>query len=106
MTMTEPTRDWNPRYRLYAKDHGREPDAMLARDDGKWPGGRMTGFMSWIEAAWIAFAAKYGVPTHKRRDVELVVRDAHAVFDSWLIDAVTNTPGALATTARTRDEDR
>jgi len=100
------TCDWNPRYRLYAKDHGREPDTMLARDDSMWPGGRMVGFMLWISTAWVAFAAEHGVPARHRRDVALVVRDVHVVFDAWLLDTVTTTPGALATTARTRDDDR
>lgn len=44
---SEPTEEWNPIYVAYAKAHGRSPEAMLAHDRERWPGGAMAGFMIW-----------------------------------------------------------
>lgn len=41
---------WNPRYENYARIHNQTPDGMLALDDERYPGGRMTGFLLWNSA--------------------------------------------------------
>lgn len=52
--VTEPFK-WNPRYVLYARYHGMTPEAVYKRDDTKYPGGRMTGFLLWISEMEEAF---------------------------------------------------
>ncbi len=38
----------NPRYRAYARAHGKTPVSMLAHDRKAWPGGVMCGFIVWM----------------------------------------------------------
>lgn len=40
---------WNPRFELYAAEHGRTPDQQLEWDRAQWPGGMMCGFILWID---------------------------------------------------------
>lgn len=72
----------NPRYVAYARAHGETPDAMLARDVERWPGGKMTGFVAWISAAWLAWdrERKHGA-NHVRTPEE------HTAFTAWLTEA-------------------
>jgi hypothetical protein len=39
----------NPRYLAYCRAHGRTPAEMLEHDDKEWPGGKMTGFILWLD---------------------------------------------------------
>lgn len=39
---------WNPRFSAYAKAQGCTEAEVLRRDDWKYPGGRMTGFVLWM----------------------------------------------------------
>lgn len=48
--MTE--RQWNPRYVAYAKAHDRTSEAMLEHDTIAWPGGKMAGFLLWMNDRW------------------------------------------------------
>lgn len=41
------TRFFQPRFVAYARSQGRDPEAQLAHDMRKWPGGCMAGFMIW-----------------------------------------------------------
>ena len=54
--------EWNPRYVAYARAHGKTPKTMLAHDEEAWPGGKMTGFMLWISAAWSRWRIYMGRP--------------------------------------------
>lgn len=45
-------REWNPYYLAYSTAHGRNPDAQLAHDVVRWPGGKMCGFILWMHARW------------------------------------------------------
>lgn len=74
--------DFNPRYVLYAKAHGEQPEGMLLRDEDAYPGGRMCGFLLW-HARRIAEA--------KKQKPELFFFDGstgrlydHAGYDEWL----------------------
>lgn len=70
---------WNPRYVAYATAHGRDPDAMLAHDVERWPGGKMTGFLLWIGERWATWDAQRGQGRdHVRGDAEI------KAFDAWL----------------------
>jgi hypothetical protein len=40
--------DFNPRYVLYAKAHGEQPEDILLRDEEAYPGGKMCGFILWM----------------------------------------------------------
>lgn len=84
---------WNPRYLAYARAEGEpDPDAMLARDRERYPGGSMCGFMLWIQARWREWAAtltlpraatRWGTdePDHRRA---LLCGYTHDDFDRWL----------------------
>lgn len=56
--------EWNWRYLAYCQAHGRAPEMQLAADAIRWPGGKMAGFMLWIQAQWIAYAARRGLPRY------------------------------------------
>lgn len=72
-------RKWNPRFVRYAQAHDKTPDAMLAHDIERFPGGRMAGFTIWMRQQWAEFdrVHKHG-PNHVRGPAE---QDA---FDAWL----------------------
>jgi hypothetical protein len=68
---------WNPRYVLYARAHGRTPEEMLAHDDEAFPGGIMAGFIIWINQQWNAFVEFKKCSRHW-------VRWYDREFDPWL----------------------
>lgn len=45
--MAQRDTDWNPRYVLYARAHGRDAAAQLDQDRKDWPGGVGVGFQRW-----------------------------------------------------------
>lgn len=67
--------EYNSRYLLYCKAHGNDwdPSRQLEEDSMKWPGGKMCGFMLWIQEKWRVFGAKNNVPID---------------FDTWLMSEV------------------
>jgi len=68
----------NPRYLAYAKAHGTlDPEAVLARDRERYPGGCMTGFIVWLGYRW----AEWLKATGRRRPL---TEEDHAAFDAWL----------------------
>jgi hypothetical protein len=79
---------WNPRYLAYAKSNGvDDPAQMIASDEERFPGGKMTGFIVWIGRQWERFRAQTG-----RRHCGPASRDyppgggpdEQAAFDAWL----------------------
>lgn len=72
---------FNPRFILYARAHGREPEAMLDHDRERFPGGLMAGFLTWISERWQAWDSKHG---HSRDHARS--RDEHTAFDAWLTE--------------------
>lgn len=73
---------WNPRYLAYCAAQGvATPEAMLAQDDERWPGGRMAGFLLWISDRWAAWCAARG---RSARDMEFLSDDDHRDFTDWL----------------------
>lgn len=72
------TREWNPRYVLYAAAHGQTPEAMLAADRVRYPGGRMAGYMIWHSQQLRAFRAER--PECFRGEW----LDDHDAFNTWL----------------------
>jgi len=75
---------WNTRYLEYARAHGTSsPTAMLARDEQKYPGGRMAGFILWIGRRWEDWRWKNG----RNANDPLTQADQDS-FDAWLKDFV------------------
>lgn len=72
--------DVNPRYLAYCRAQGcAAPEAMLALDEERYPGGRMAGFMLWIGERWRAWKQAVGLG----RDAILGEAE-HAAFDRWI----------------------
>lgn len=72
-----PERQYNPRYVAYARAQGMTPDEMLESDALTYPGGKMTGFILWLNAKWREWDRLNG-----RREPH---SDAdHQLFDAWL----------------------
>lgn len=72
--------EWNPYYLAYARAHGRHPEAQLAADRERWPGGRMCGFILWSGEQRRAFIAKHG-PLARG---EFMTPDERETFAAWL----------------------
>mgnify|MGYP001595777524 CR=1 FL=1 len=70
---------WNPRYGAYAAAHGLAPDEMLREDAAKFPGGRMAGYLVWMNARWQEWRALHGIkPNAFLSTLE------HDDFDAWI----------------------
>ena len=67
---------WNPRFFAYAQIvHGTDCDNALAIDRERFPGGRMTGFITWcceMVNEWRGETKRYGGQLD------------HEAFDAWL----------------------
>lgn len=77
----EPKR-WNTRFLAYARSQGTpDPEAMLALDRIRYPGGVMAGYILWNSARWDEFCAERGIDSH--------YRSLHgAEYDAWLAKKV------------------
>ncbi|HMI93819.1 MAG TPA: hypothetical protein VK509_20740 [Polyangiales bacterium] len=74
---------WNARYLAYATAHGEpDPDAMLASDRERYPGGHMAGFSAWMSGRWQAWDASRPAAFAGDRDHRSPAE--HAAFDAWL----------------------
>ena len=72
------TLKWNPRYLCYCRQHDKSPEAMLAFDRDRYPGGCMSGFIRWIDKHWERWCREHKV----NRDV--LWPKHHDAFDQWL----------------------
>lgn len=72
---------WNPRYVAYARAHQRTPEQMLAQDEVEYPGGKMAGFMIWIQSRWSEFEKASKPP---RVDSAIWRGWMQDEFDQWL----------------------
>lgn len=70
--------EWNPRYVQYARVHGRSPEEMLEYDTGRFPGGKMCGYINWINARWNEYTSREKV------ERPVVSPGHHSAFDQWL----------------------
>jgi hypothetical protein len=71
---------WNPRYLAYCQAGGEpDPDITIARDEERWKGGKMTGFMLWLRERWATWRRIKGMTP----DAVLFEAD-HQEFDQWL----------------------
>lgn len=77
--------EWNKRYLIYAQSHLSTPEDMMESDRWRYPGGKMCGYLNWINESirqWKAETGHVGplVPAdHMRFDVWLQAR-----LDNWL----------------------
>jgi hypothetical protein len=69
----------NPRYAMYAAAHGKTPDEMLAHDEVAWPGGKMCGFILWIQLRWREWDKENNWPSNEPHD-----EHRQHEFDEWL----------------------
>jgi len=85
--------DWNPRYLAYCRAMGQKtPEAMLAVDRERFPGGHMVGFMIFMSENWSEFERLYLPPPRPPRpfgsfrdlDRQIWRLDNHDAFDTWL----------------------
>ena len=74
-------RTYTHRYTVYAAQHGKTPDEMLAHDKKRWPGGKMCGFMLWINKRWQEWHEAKG---YRRHDYIVTSAD-HVDFDAWIV---------------------
>jgi hypothetical protein len=73
---------WNPRYLAYCTAHGQpDPDAMLAADEERYPGGKMGGFQLWLGSKWLEWRAANG-----RKADDVLSSEDHQRFDAWLAE--------------------
>lgn len=79
--------DWNPYYVAYAAAHGKTPEEMLAHDTTAWPGGKMAGYILWINAHWSRWfiERKKVKGWHARsRHQQILSQEDHNHFKVWL----------------------
>ena len=75
----KPLKIYNPRYLAYCRAHGTpDPEAMLALDRKRWPGGVMAGYLVWNTEQWGAWRKETGVRTPH------LLEEHHRAFDAWL----------------------
>ena len=77
-----PSKSWNPRYAAYAKAHGRAPEDMLEHDKERWVGGRMAGYIVWIQERWAEWRELFA-PLPGPWGWHATSED-HVRFDEWL----------------------
>lgn len=71
---------WSTRYLEYARHEGTEnPNAMLRRDENRYPGGRMVGFILWAGARWAEWRE-----LNNRKENDALSQADHDAFDAWL----------------------
>ncbi len=67
------------RFQAYAASQGISPDAVLERDSQEYPGGKMAGYITWLDEQWRTWHAQ----TNRRRGYILSPAD-HEDFDRFL----------------------
>lgn len=80
---------YQPRYLAYcALTGGGSPSATMSRDEKKYPGGKMAGFILWVGEQWREWEGIFG-------KVEMKSQEDYDRFDSWLQDKVMASKGNL-----------
>lgn len=87
-------------YTLYAKAYDNTPDDQMVADQEKWPGGRMCGFILWMNAAWRKFDELHDP---QRKDVPHTPKERDA-FREWLKTEYKNVAGWMATAPATTEQ--
>ncbi len=76
-------RNVQPRYVAYCITLGAgSAEEMIARDAVAYPGGKMAGFMVWIDASWRNWDKERGVKPGSSRSAS-----DHTEFTAWLLQA-------------------
>jgi hypothetical protein len=81
--MSEKNSEWNPRYLQYCRVNGESnPNRMLEKDYERYTGGKMCGFILWVQNKWSQWYEFIGIG--KLSVYEQVLHQDHAAFDKWL----------------------
>ena len=76
---------YQPRYAQYCRSQGRPPEAQLAHDREAWPGGRMCGYILWVNEHWTEWSNIVG---WNRAEDGAYSEAHHTAFSKWLEDKV------------------
>lgn len=81
--MSEKKSEWNSRYIQYCRVNGElNPNRMLENDSERYPGGKMCGFILWVQNKWRQWYEFIGIG--KLSVYEQRLYQDHAAFDKWL----------------------
>lgn len=81
-------RIWNPRFVAYARAHGGAPKEQLKLDEEAYPGGKMAGFIFWVEDRWHEWRSAPGHTRHRGHTPCDHCQDSKG-FDAWLSQGAT-----------------
>jgi len=72
---------YQSRYLAYCTLTGdKTPEEIMERDEKQWPGGRMTGFILWVNERW----GKWYEIAYPEGKPEVLTCKDHENFDKWL----------------------
>lgn len=74
---------WNTYFEAYALSQGRTCEEQLAFDKERWPGGKMAGFILWINEAWDRWSSLTGETPAWGGHWST---DQRSMFSGWLDD--------------------
>ena len=68
-------------YLAYCKEHGNTPEQQLEKDTEDWPGGKMCGYMLWVQGKRTEF---FGQGRHNR----VINEEQETNFKNWIQNGI------------------